>query len=101
LLLLAGVAVLTSFLKRSAEAIEPDFPQLPVLAEPRLKLTERFGPKRIEAALPIRPHGDEPGLVQDPQMAGHAGLMAPLRSAPSPAMREMLYYQTVIRWKGR
>ena len=77
LLLLGGVAILSSFLNSSAEAIEPSFPQLPVVPEPRLKLTEWFGPKCIEAALPIRPHGDEPGLMQDPQMAGNAGLMDP------------------------
>ena len=75
LFLLRGVAVLASFLECSAEAIEPRFPQPPIISEPGLELPKRFGPKGIEAALSIRPHGDEPGFMQDPQMTGDAGLM--------------------------
>src|SRR5258705_10542354 len=45
------------------------------MAEPRIDLAEWLRLQGVEAALPIRPHRDEPRLVEDAEVPRHAGLM--------------------------
>lgn len=70
-----GFASLLPGSERDAEPIEPRFPELTVFRQPIVKLKEGIGFQRIEPPLAIGPHRDEPGLMEDAQVAGHAGLM--------------------------
>src|SRR3546814_18709165 len=58
----------------SSDLVEAGFPQITVLPDPSVQLSARFGSQRVEALLPVRPHPNEPGLVQDAKVPGHARL---------------------------
>ena len=67
--------LLLTVLERRGERIEPALPQRAILADPRVQLVERLGPQRIETPRPIRPHADEPGLLQNAEMPRHPRLV--------------------------
>src|SRR5262249_6432972 len=83
-LLVNGPAAPPLRIQRRSEAVEPRFPQAAVPREPIVQLAEALGLERVESALSVRPHRDEPRLVQDAQMTGDAGLMdaGPLHDVP-------------------
>lgn len=63
--------------KRSAKAVEPRLPGLAIFGQPLIKLAERLRFQGIEPTLPVRPHRDKAGFVQDSQMPRHTGLVDP------------------------
>lgn len=58
-----------------AEAVEPRFPELPVLAEPGVDLAERLWLKRVEPTRSLRPHHDEACFGENAQMPRNTRLM--------------------------
>jgi len=54
--------------------VEVRCPQLAVGGEPPVELRERLWPDPIQAALRIRPHLDQAGVLENTQMLRDAGL---------------------------
>jgi len=55
--------------------VEATFPQLPIPADPDIKIHEGFGAKRIEALLPLGPDLNESRLLKDAEMSRYARLV--------------------------
>jgi len=55
--------------------VETTFPQSPILARPSGEVLKRFRAKRIEPPLSLRPHTNEPSLMQDAEVPRHARLI--------------------------
>src|SRR5262245_27161916 len=72
-----GSMTLALLLDRGSEAVEARFPQPAVLREPFVDFAERLRPESVEAPLPIRPHRDEAGSLEDAQMTRDTGLVDP------------------------
>src|SRR5262249_4999612 len=65
------------FLERIFQAVEAGFPETAVRRQPALQVAERCRPERVEPPLPVRPHGNKSGFLEDAQVPGHARLMNP------------------------
>lgn len=57
------------------ELVQTAFPQLPVLAYPRIDISERLRPERVEALLSVGPHLHEPRLLEDAEVPRYARLV--------------------------
>src|SRR5262245_56432425 len=68
-------ALLLPATELGGERVEPALPQRPVLVDPRAELPERLRPQRVQTPRPVGPDLDEPGLLQDPQVPRHPGLV--------------------------
>ena len=61
------------------ERIKPSGPLGAIRREPRVQFHQRLGPQSVEAPLGVAADLHEPGVAQDLQVTGHAGLMHPDR----------------------
>jgi hypothetical protein len=57
-------------LDEALQSIEPVLDQILVVMDPPVEVTERLGAQGVESSLTIRPHADEPTVVEDPQVPG-------------------------------
>lgn len=61
--------------ERFPELVQTSFPELSILAEPGIEIPERFGAKRVEPLLSVRPRMHEARFLQDPKMARYTRLI--------------------------
>lgn len=58
-----------------AKLVKTSFPQLPILAQPGIEVSEWLSAKGIESLLTFGPHTHKPRLLQDPEMPRYTGLI--------------------------